>query len=79
MRISLIEGDSGYNTWQDLSKAVVTLDGEVVKNCLTADEMLGFVLVDDGYELVGSNFTKFSWRPKTKKLHGVVRITFKWD
>jgi hypothetical protein len=43
MRISVVEGDSGYNTWQDLNKAIVTLDGEEKFGVLTADEMLGLL------------------------------------
>jgi len=75
MRISVIEGDSGFNCWQDFSKAVVTLDGEPVYNVLTADEMLGFVLVQDRNEW---GFLQFDEDGEilTKKLRGRVVITF---
>jgi hypothetical protein len=75
MRISRIEGDSGYNTWQDLSRAVVTLDGEIVRDCYTADETLGMVLT-----AVRTEFDTLQWDDDgnliMEKRYGRVNITF---
>lgn len=76
MRISIREGDSGWNTWQDLSRSVVTLDGNIVKGVITADENLGYVVVymkdSWGYPAIGDNGTLIE-----QKQHGRVEITFK--
>lgn len=71
MRISVKPGDPGYNTWQDFSKARVTLDGERILSVVTADELLGFV-------------TTIEWDYTTGKAveikhRGKVEITFVWD
>jgi hypothetical protein len=43
MRISVEKGDSGYT--KDVRGVLVFVDGVEVKNCLTADEELDFVVV----------------------------------
>ena len=75
MRISVIEGDSGFRLWQDMSKATVFLDGQQVYYVLTADEMLGFVLVQDRNEWGMLQFDSDD-NILTKKLRGRVEITF---
>lgn len=75
MRISTKEGDSGYNTWQDMSKAVVTLDGDIMYDVLTADEMLGYVII-----MVPQTVDMFGYERvlgyKEEKHFGRVVITF---
>lgn len=84
MRISIREGDSGYNLWQDFSKAIVQCNGEQLcspsdhpfgYNVITADEMLGFVEILDT-NMFGLAQYDEDGNVITKKLRGHVVITF---
>ncbi|ACL58457.1 hypothetical protein [Methylobacterium nodulans] len=76
MRISVDERDSGYRTllqWGGPPAAIkVTLNGQEVFRCITADEELGEVLVGvvdgNGHPVVDGNEVRREW------WRGVVKI-----
>lgn len=73
MRVSVTPGDPGYQ--RDTQNFQITLDGERVERCLTADEEEGFVevlAVDDAGEIV-LNATRDEFVTEIRR--GVVRVT----
>ena len=60
MRKSVLRLDPGYDIEAHLYE--VFFDGEILDNCLTADEDEGFVLVINDFE-------------GTKKLYGKIKLT----
>lgn len=66
MRLSMLEGDPGYNPVLGL-KAKVLLNGAEIKDCVTADEEAGLAII---YTLD----CDATGEPVTAELHGVVSI-----
>lgn len=73
MRVSATQGDPGY--LRDCQNVEITLDGERVVRCLTADEEEGFVEVlvadDEGWLVLNETGDEFV----TEVRRGVVRVT----
>ena len=70
MRISVDKSDVSFIEGRAYERFVVTLNGEVVDECITADDEAGYILkykkpieVTHGYEI------------KTEEVYGEVRIT----
>ena len=70
MRISMDKADRGYNTLIG-PRAKIFLDGEEVKNCVTADEELGLVIC---YLVEENKLITRGGRFVMIERHGAVRI-----
>lgn len=77
MRISVVEKDPGYSPIAHHAVDKVTLNGELVEHCLTADEEKGYVLfyeVDENDNVCTEGDTVI-----TGELIGDVKIFLKKD
>jgi len=75
MRISCIKDDPGYIDGLQRAGVSVTLNDQPVKDCRTADEERGFVVVLDRDDQGRPRLNHDRSEVRNKTLHGSVRIT----
>lgn len=74
MRVSVDRDDCGYNEIVRVAVSEIILDGQVMQNCITADEELGYVKAyvhDMDGRLIEEN-----GEPKIIELQGQVEIRY---
>lgn len=72
MRISSKRGDPGYHPDANLMDIVIKLNGEVIRNCVTADDVAGLVVTIG--QPNGSMDLGRDWEAQEVETHGTVEI-----